>query len=260
MAWLNMEFRSKALNMPVEIDVLKSDVYDNNAKCKVLILLHDVNGDRMEWLLKSQIADMLGKYNMLVVMPSGKNSFYINTFNGYKYMDYISVEIIDFIKSNFYVSEDRKDYIIAGCGMGGYGALRCGINNIKQFGNIGSFSGLLDVNNDNIWPENIKKENIFDEKRLAENNIYEIFGTADTTEKTNIYLCCGKNDKYYGCNIEFYELIKDKENFSVSWKSDEKADEKSDEKADEKAAEGGHDYSYFNKNLLDMLEMYCGEV
>ncbi|MCR4902359.1 MAG: hypothetical protein K6A23_05840, partial [Butyrivibrio sp.] len=94
MAWATMSFKSRALNMPVEAEVLvpqpgyKSLVQVDDYK--VIILLHGVRNDRTEWLLKSQIYDMVKELPVIVFMPSGRNSFYLNTYNGYKYMDYIS--------------------------------------------------------------------------------------------------------------------------------------------------------------------------
>ncbi|MBO5554429.1 MAG: hypothetical protein J5941_02770, partial [Solobacterium sp.] len=63
MAWATISFRSESLNMPVEAEVLipqpgyKSLIQEDGFK--VIILLHGANNDRSEWLLKSQIFDMV---------------------------------------------------------------------------------------------------------------------------------------------------------------------------------------------------------
>ena len=86
MAWGTFSFRSTTLNMPVEAEVLipqsgyKS--LDQTGDYKVFILLHGVRNDRTEWLLKSQIFEMVKELPVLVFMPSAKNSFYVNTYTG----------------------------------------------------------------------------------------------------------------------------------------------------------------------------------
>ena len=114
MAWGTFSFRSMALNMPVEAEVLipqagyKSLTQTENYK--VIVLLHGVRNDRTEWLLKSQISEMVKELPVLVFMPSAKNSFYVNTYTGYKYMDYVSKEIPEFIKTHCPVSGCSIDF------------------------------------------------------------------------------------------------------------------------------------------------------
>ena len=122
MAWCTAGFRSKALNMPVEAEILIPQAGYKSLKqdgdYKVMILLHGVRNDRTEWLLKSQIFDMVRELPVLVFMPSGKNSFYLNTYTGYNYMDYVAKEIPEFIRTHFDVSDKRSDWLIGGSSMG----------------------------------------------------------------------------------------------------------------------------------------------
>ena len=63
MAWGTVAFRLQSLNMPVEIEVLIPQCgyksLSQSDSFKVILLLHGANNDRTEWLLKSQIADMV---------------------------------------------------------------------------------------------------------------------------------------------------------------------------------------------------------
>lgn len=140
MAWISTSFSSKILKMPVEVELLApwpgSGVQGRKAGWKVIILLHGEGADRTQWLLQSCIPDLVKKLPILVCMPSGKNSSFLNTENGYDYMDYVIEELPAWLQSLFSVSPNRGDWMIAGAGTGGYGALACGLRCPKQFGKI----------------------------------------------------------------------------------------------------------------------------
>lgn len=54
MAWISINFESKALGMPVMTNVLMPQ---GRGGYKTLYLLHGAGGDYASWLLKSRVAD-----------------------------------------------------------------------------------------------------------------------------------------------------------------------------------------------------------
>lgn len=214
MAWTSVNYKSRVLKMPIELEIIAPQ-YDSvsNSKNKVLILLHGAIGDRTSWLLRSQIAFFASKKNICVVMPSVKNYCYVNTANGYRYMDFICEELPCFIKNMFAVSDEREDWMIAGCSMGGYGAIRCGLNKAELFGYIGSFSGALDMVKVYSESKYINMENVFGSKEEladSDNNLmklmvdaYKCLGENDCN-LPKILLTCGEQDDLYESNVNFY--------------------------------------------------------
>lgn len=239
MAWLNINFSSKTLNMPVEMEVIcpQKKVED----CKVVFLLHGAIGDRASWLLRSQIEYFASQRNLCVVMPSGKNYFYINTENGYNYMDFICSELPSYIKNMFYVSKNPKDWMIAGCSMGGYGALRCGIEAKDVFGYIGAFSAAVDMVGLYGEPSFVDFANTFGtkEKLAASNN--NLFNIMNEAKDTPILMTIGKQDELYESNVRFYKEFKDKANISFYEK------------------DGGHDWDLWNDSIKLALKWFEGE-
>ena len=75
MAWISINFESKALGMPVMTNVLMPQ---GRGGYKTLYLLHGAGGDYASWLLKSRVADYAEGNNIAVVMPSGNNKCYVN--------------------------------------------------------------------------------------------------------------------------------------------------------------------------------------
>ena len=249
MAWISTAFRSAAVNMPVEVELLvpqpgykslsQTDGY------KVMILLHGANNDRTEWLLKSQIFDMVKELPILVCMPSGKNSFYVNTANGYDYMDYVAKELPEWLSTMFHVSDKREDWLIAGESMGGYGALVCGLNHPERFGQIASFSGALDISDMGHRLPTFRMELIFGEnwqQEIAENyNVYNYCHKVPQELRPRLYLCCGKQDGLYDMNVQFRNAVHGE--YDLTWSE----------------GDGGHDFGYWNERLKEMLAWFLGE-
>ena len=249
MAWISMAFRSKTVNMPVEVELLVPQPGYKSLRqsegYKVMILLHGANNDRTEWLLKSQIFDMVKELPILVCMPSGKNSFYVNTANGYDYMDYVTKELPEWISTMFRVSDKREDWLIAGESMGGYGALVCGLNHPERFGQIASFSGALDIADMGHRLPTFRMELIFGEnwqQEIAENyNVYSYCHTISEELRPRLYLCCGKQDGLYDMNVRFRNEVQGE--YDLSWSE----------------GDGGHDFGYWNERLKEMLAWFLGE-
>jgi len=249
MAWISTSFKSKTLNMPVEAEILVPQpgykTLTQGEDFKVMILLHGANNDRAEWLLKSQIYDFVKELPIVVFMPSGKNSFYVNTFNGYAYMDYITKEIPEFIKTHFRVSRDRRDWLIAGESMGGYGAAVCGLNHTEQFGNVGIMSGALDSACEEMRMSPFRFDLVFGEdwEAFTESsyNVFKRCHEISEEEKPRIFLCCGKQDFLYGMNERFYREVNDE--YDVTYTE----------------GDGGHDFTYWNERLKEMIPWFMAD-
>ena len=246
MAWISAAFRSKALKMPVEAEILVPQTgyktLTQREDYKVIILLHGANNDRAEWLLKSQIYDLVRELPIVVFMPSGKNSFYVNTWNGYDYMDYITKEIPQFIKKHFRVSQDRADWLIAGASMGGYGAAVCGLNHVEQFGNIGIFSGALDIDCEMMRESPYRFDLIlgddWDKIKESSYNVFKVCHEIAQEERPRIFLCCGKQDFLYSMNESFYREMKHE--YDVTYTE----------------GDGAHDFAYWNERLKEMIPWF----
>ena len=86
MAWISINFESKALGMPVMTNVLMPQ---GRGGYKTLYLLHGAGGDYASWLLKSRVADYaerkkycsgdaVRQQQMLCQQPLRKRLFYIS--------------------------------------------------------------------------------------------------------------------------------------------------------------------------------------
>lgn len=247
MAWLSMNYRSKMLKMPVELEVLAPQHYNaDTEKSRVLFLLHGAIGDRTSWLLRSQAALYAAERDICIVMPSAKNSFYVNTYNSYAYMDFICEELPQVIKTLIPVSEDKKDWMIAGCSMGGYGAVRCGMEKPDVFGRIASFSGALDMVSVYDKVTFVDMGMVFgsrEELRGSDNDLYGLLSKKkQEAADVPILITCGEEDELFPYNEAFYQKFEADYNMEFLHKK------------------GGHDWYFWNDSLKAALAWFYGET
>ncbi|MCR5294157.1 MAG: esterase family protein [Lachnospiraceae bacterium] len=245
MAWSTLSFNSSALKRPEKIEVLIPQDGFKGLRQKddfnVLFVLHGLHKDRKEWLLDSQLPFLSRELPLLVVMPTCRNAFYINTENGYNYMDYITKELPALIKELFPVSTDPRKWTVMGESMGGYGSLVCGLHHPEVFGKIVSFSGAVDLIKAGQSFTDVVWEDLAGNENKARVRGYDLFSLADRLlEVQPIWMCCGRDDTLLDMNRRFYEKVKDRWKVCYS------------------EGEGGHDFLYWNPKLKEVLPWILG--
>ena len=137
---------SAILGRDVDVNIVLPADYDANAlRYSVLYLLHGSSGSEKDWATKSGIAAYAEGRGLIVVMPDGGNSWYVNSPGGGKYEDFFVQELIPAIDKSFRTQNRREGRAIAGNSMGGYGAWRLALDNDKLFCAAVSLSGALDM-------------------------------------------------------------------------------------------------------------------
>ena len=240
MAWLSADFDSKALHMPVSVDILMPQ---GHGDYKTIYLLHGAGGDKTTWLLKTRIADYVEGKNVAVIMPSGNNSFYVNQIQGKNYMDYISHELPELCDSWFSLSASKQDRMIAGMSMGGYGAFVNALNNPEVFGYVASFSGLLDVLQRYDRPQGLDMQRVFGRREeLVESKNDLFYMTKQYKNDIRYLIMCGEQDNRLKMNEDLYAQMKDLGYF-----------------VEMENSEGKHDFDYWDQCIKKAIEWFMQE-
>lgn len=176
-------------------------------KFKTLYLLHGFGGCQDDWMDYTRIRDIAEQNNLAVVLPSGENSFYVDTgiFSA-QYGTLFGKELVEYTRRAFPLSDRREDTFIGGLSMGGFGAMRLGCRYHENFSKIFSFSGAFII--DDIAG---KKPGYHD--LIADYDYYvRTFGNLDLVknsekdplwcldqaiaagEAPQLYLACGEDD------------------------------------------------------------------
>jgi S-formylglutathione hydrolase FrmB len=146
-----LQLESKLLGKTLPYNVILPRDYNTarTTRYPVLYMLHGLTGHFDDWLVRTNIADYAAPYRLIVVMPEGNNSWYIDsaTVPTDKYESYILQELIPDVQKRYRTIEARYGRAIAGLSMGGYGAFRLGLKYPDRFAFAGSVSGAFGVTN-----------------------------------------------------------------------------------------------------------------
>lgn len=129
MARLQIEFFSNCLRRTVQFKMVIPGDHDNSWEpeqkrkgepLKTIFLLHGYTGSAGNWIPE----DLLIKYNIAVVAPSGENGFWIDgPATGHAYASFLCEELVEFVRRTFHLAQTREDTFVMGFSMGGFGAL-----------------------------------------------------------------------------------------------------------------------------------------
>ena len=222
---------SSILDMDVNYSVYLPPSYESGGPFPVLYLLHGYYGNHLDWPRNGmrQIMDReLNSGNsteMIVIMPDGMDSFYIDDFDERKldYEQFFFQEFVPELESKFNIVKAKTHRGIAGLSMGGYGATTYGLKYHHLFSFAYSMSGV-----------------VFLDERFQ--NIFEIINSKTSTELTQlpkIFLDCGTEDFLFDSNVYLSNFLTQKNIDHTFTKGD-----------------GAHEWSYWVNSLPTVLNEY----
>lgn len=166
MAYLTLNYRSEAIKRDIPVTVILPFDRGFDGPFPTLYLLHGLQNNSESWLVESRIVRMASERGLAVVMPSGENSFWLGVppSDG-PYGDFaelVGKELVEVTRKIFPLSTRREDTFIGGCSMGGYGALRNGIQYRDTFSKMMLFYPAVhffEYDEDYVWESgNIRGE------------------------------------------------------------------------------------------------------
>ncbi len=209
MALFHVNFRAQTLNHNTEVTVMIPEGLDQET-IPVLWLLHGMHGNHDDWHRKTVIERYSNDYGIAVVCPDGENSYYTNMVYGKRYFDYITEELVAFIRKTFRFSARREDNFICGLSMGGYGALHTALMRPDLYFATASLSGVVDIvatlekggfpNEATCVWGNDYLNNV---KNTDADIMHRIANFPAEAPKPRIYSACGTEDFLYGSNVKF---------------------------------------------------------
>ena len=144
------EFRSDSCFAPslgrfVHVSVLLPRGFDQARKYPGLLLLHGHGGKNTDWRTFAKLPESLGDIPLVIVMPDGDNSWYVNSITdpANRYEDLLLDDLVRFGAIRYRIDTLRCS--IGGLSMGGFGALNAGLRHPERFRFIIALSASLDV-------------------------------------------------------------------------------------------------------------------
>lgn len=254
-------FQSKILNKNVRYTIyLPFDYATSERRYPVVYLLHGYTDNDTGWLQFGEanlIADQaianMEIPPMILVMPDGGVSWYINNHDGsVKYEDFFFKEFIPQIEQTWRIRAEKRYRGIAGLSMGGFGSLIYSLRHPEMFAACAAFSSAIFTDEETIGFDEDRWKNIESilygpglkgKDRLTEH--YKSYnplnlvrgGNPEKIKSVRLYLDCGDDDFLYKGNSTFHILLRDLKlphEFRVR--------------------DGGHTWSYWRSGLVEGLK------
>ena len=142
MACLSWTFHSPSLRMATHAFVVLPE-YPAQPQ-NTLILLHGLGGACDTWNRRTSIERYAQKHNLAVIMPEVQRSWYTDMVYGLPYFTFITDELPRLAANTLRVPMDPAHLYVGGLSMGGYGALKAGLNYPERYAMVGGFSSGVD--------------------------------------------------------------------------------------------------------------------
>lgn len=219
--------------------------YTEENRLPVLFLFHGGGGAESDWLRYTRIEELAEARQLCVVCPTVQNSSYTNMYHGYRWFDFVSQELYDFVHAVLPVSRAREKNFVAGLSMGGYGALKLGLTCPEKFSAIGAMSSAVEITEQVFRHECPLKDNglaLFgpaEEIHGGPNDLYHKARelAASGAVLPRIYGACGTEDFTYEGNIVYRDLLQSL-GYDLTWEE----------------GPGVHNWDFWNAYLEPMLD------
>ncbi len=252
---------SAILGKNVKYTVYLPPDYDNSQRnYPVVYLLHGYTDDNTGWLQFGEIDHYADKAiaagiipPMIIVMPNGDSSWYINSYDGKeKYEDFFVKEFMPAVEKIFRIRAEKKYRGIAGLSMGGYGSLFYAIKYPELFAAAAPLSAAVNDDDEMMHKKDDDYERTFGQlygrnlkgkDRLTEawykNSILKMVETksADDLKKVRYWIDCGDDDFLTKGNCLLHIALKEK-NVPHEFR----------------VRDGAHNWTYWRTGITDALQ------
>ncbi|WP_099221708.1 alpha/beta hydrolase [Listeria costaricensis] len=196
-------FRSQVLDLETQF----SAIIPKNPRA-VLYLLHGMSDDHSAWLRNSNIARYAEEHQLAVFMPSVHRSYYTDMADGLPYWTFLTQEWYEELHQEFRLS--NKEFV-AGLSMGGYGALKWGLNWPQRFAGIVAMSAAVDVPRmRRDWTERQAEfTRIFGTKEAFDGSGNDLFALLQQEDLPPVLQICGTEDFLYKDNLKFKQAAEE---------------------------------------------------
>ena len=226
--------KSAILNKTVKYTVYVPADYETSERSyPVVYLLHGYSDDNTGWLQFGEINRLADAAindgaipPMIIVMPNGDSSWYINSYDGKeKYEDFFIKEFMPTVEKAFRIKAEKRYRGIAGLSMGGYGTLIYSLKHPELFSAAAPLSaaifddGTLEQTPDDryatvfgqLYGRGLKGKERLNTAWYA-NSVFKLVETksADDLKKVRYWIDCGDDDFLSKGNCQLHIALVDK--------------------------------------------------
>ncbi len=243
---VTQQIQSAAIAQEKSYNVYLPPDWCNLDNLPLLVMLHGYYGDHTDWVNQGHLDEaatdliLAGEIDPLIIlMPDGDNSFYINGAQG-DYESYVIAELIPAVDEVFPTAATRQARFIGGLSMGGYGALYLGLRHPDLFSAIGAHSpAIFEPGSDPISQYVYGAQG----ELFAERDVVSLIETNGWPDDTRFLVDIGNSDNLIGGVFRLVTAL-----FNHAHLSDYQMH----------VWPGGHNWSYWSRHAPDYLRFYMG--
>ena len=252
--------KSSILNRAVKYTIYLPADYDRSERSyPVVYLLHGYTDDHTGWLQFGEVNRYTDKAieegtipPMIIVMPNGDSSFYINSYDGKeKYEDFFIKEFMPAIEKTYRIKSQKKFRGIAGLSMGGFGTLNYALKYPDLFAAAAPLSAAVFDDSALVKMRDDRYEATFGQlygrdlkgndrlsKAWYNNSTLKLVETkpADELKKIRYWIDCGDDDFLTKGNCLLHILLTDKQ-----------------VPHEYRVRDGEHNWTYWRTGIVDAL-------
>ncbi|HET7768222.1 MAG TPA: alpha/beta hydrolase-fold protein [Chloroflexota bacterium] len=198
--WRHFSFYSRALGREMSYMAWLPPGYaTSSASFPTLYLLHGVGSPEAfgpeEWLGYALTEDLdrmlaLGLIEpMIVVLPQGDQSYWVNHAGGPKWGDYVALDLVKHIDATFRTDARRERRAVGGLSMGGHGAVQLAYNHPTVFSVAGAHSPT-------IRPFETSPDFFGDPAHFAKHDPISLAKSTDSVKKIVTWIDVGADDQW----------------------------------------------------------------
>jgi S-formylglutathione hydrolase FrmB len=193
----SVQFHSPALGKSVAYGVILPET--GTGPFPVLMQLHGLSDDGAAWIQRSNLVRHVEGYSLIVVLPDGGTSGYLNWRSGERlwkqhFEDFLMVDLPAHLGRHFQVRPGA--WAIGGLSMGGYGAMRLGLKYPDRFASIWAHSSAFHIGE------------VLNQAPLEDAEDADVYVHADRVAKRatrpEISFDCGVDDELLDHNRQFH--------------------------------------------------------
>lgn len=194
-----VQFFSKALRRHVTYTAILPNPAFGHGPFPVLYQLHGLTDDHTAWLYQSNLVRHVSKWPLIVILPDGGTSFYLNYNATQKYEDYIMEDLSNHVTTVFHAHEGKT--AIGGLSMGGYGALRLGLKYNERFASVWAHSSAA------FTAQDFKERFSPPPKDLEEADLFLLAERRAGVQLPTLSFDCGTEDFLLDNNRRFHQHL-----------------------------------------------------
>ncbi len=242
MAFGEFHYFSSALGKSTACNVIFPEEKAHSGPYPTLYLLHGLSDDHSNWQRRTSIERYVQTLPLIVVMPDGGRGWYSNAHEGADYESAIMDDCIGFVERTFRADARREARCIGGLSMGGYGAIKLGLQHPDKFVSAHGHSGAYGFGHAQWRMEEPEFRRIIgpqsDGGPLDLWNIAEGAKTSGTLP--SLHIDCGTSDFLIEQNRDFHAHL---DELGIAHEYEEFA--------------GAHDWAYWDKHIQGALRFHA---